>query len=331
MTRSSPPAIMTGSVLESADRRHSLTLDHVIKRVLVALCAATVLTSLVSCSPEASTPSGPACSPANPPEDGTTRHRIEFQGEESSYLRHLPPGYDGRTRLPVVMLFHGLGDDAEGILAWTRMDELADTEDAIVVVPEGDRTDLAWDFSAGADDPDSDVSFAHAVLERVKDTTCVDERRVYAAGFSNGSTLTLALACEASHDFAAFGAVSGPYYAPRCDSSPPRPIIYFHGANDLIIPYGGARTVIGDLPGVTETLTYWAEHNECDSPARTSRESPDIKVSRWTGCASDSDVSAYLIDGGDHTWPGGFDGPGSGGIKATELMWEFFSEHALLP
>jgi polyhydroxybutyrate depolymerase len=303
----------------------------VITRVLVAICFVAAMTPLVSCSPESTSPSGPAGSPANAPEDGTTRHRIEFEGQERNYLRHLPPGYDGRTRLPVIMLFHGLGDDADGILAWTRMDELADTEDAIVVVPEGGRTNPAWDFSAGADDPDSDVAFAHELVDRVMETTCVDERRVYAAGFSNGSTLTLALACEDDRTFAAFGAVSGPYYDPRCDSAPPRPIIYFHGANDMIIPYGGAKTIIGDLPGVTETLTYWAAHNECDSPARTSRESADVKVSRWTGCAANSDVWAYLIAGGAHAWPGGFDGEGSGGIGATELMWEFFSEHTLLP
>jgi polyhydroxybutyrate depolymerase len=303
----------------------------VITRVLVAICVVAAMTPLVSCGPESSSPSGSACSPANPPDDGTTRHQIEFQGKERSYLRHLPPGYDGRTRLPVIMLFHGLGDDAEGILAWSRMAELADTEDAIVIVPEGGRTVLAWDFSAGADDPDSDVSFAHHLVDRVMDTTCVDERRVYAAGFSNGSTFTLALACEDVRMFAAFGAVAGPYYDPRCDSAPPRPIIYFHGANDLIIPYAGARTIIGDLPGVTETLTYWTAHNECDSPARTSRESADVKVSRWTGCADDGDVSAYLIAGIGHTWPGAFDGAGTGAASATELMWEFFSEHTLLP
>ena len=303
-----------------------------ITRVLFALCVVAAMTTLVSCGPDASTASGPACSPANPPEDGTTRHQIEFQGKERTYLRHLPPGYDGRTRLPVIMLFHGLGDDAEGIMAWTRMDELADTEDAIVVVPEGGRTVLAWDFSAGADDPKSDVAFAHELLDRVKDTTCVDERRAYAAGFSNGSTLTLALACEDSRDFAAFGAVAGPYYDPhRCDSAPPRPIIYFHGANDLVIPYAGAKTIIGDLPGVTEALTYWAAHNECDSPAKSSRVSAEVKVSRWTGCAANSDVSAYLIAGGAHAWPGGFDEAGSSGIRATQLIWEFFSEHTLLP
>ena len=302
-----------------------------IKRVLVALCVVAAMTSLVSCGPESPTPSGPACSPAKPPEDGTTRHRIEFQGTERQYLRHLPPDYDGRTRLPVIMLFHGLGDDADGILGFTGMDELADTEDAIVVVPEGGRTVLAWDFDAGSDDPKSDVTFAHELLDRVKDTTCVDERRVYAAGFSNGSALTLALACEDSRDFAAFGAVAGPYYDPRCDSAPPRPIIYFHGANDLIVPYAGAKTIIGDLPAVTDALTDWAAHNECDSPAETSRVSSDVRLSQWTGCAADSDVSAYLVAGGDHTWPGGFGGAGSGGIGATELMWSFFSEHALLP
>ena len=63
----------------------------------------------------------------------------------------------------------------------------------------------------------------------------------------------------------------------------------------------------------------------------SSRVSAEVKVSRWTGCAANSDVSAYLIAGGAHAWPGGFDEAGSSGIRATELIWEFFSEHTLLP
>lgn len=285
---------------------------------------------LVSCSPEPPA-QGPACSPAQPPADGTSEHRINSQGSERSYLLHVPPGYDGRTRLPVIFLFHGVGDTARNLLEATGMDELADDEDVVVVAPEGSGAVPAWSFQATSDDPPPDVAFVHELLDRVKDTACVDERRVYAAGFSNGSTLTLALACEDNRGFAAFGAVSGPFYNPRCDSAPPRPIIYFHGTNDLIIPYSGARTIIGELPGVTEALTEWATHNRCDRPAATSRVSPQVTLSRWTGCADGSDVSAYRIADGVHTWPRAAYLDGSDGIRATELMWGFFSEHALLP
>ena len=44
-----------------------------------------------------------------------------------------------------------------------------------------------------------------------------------------GRGFALALACESSRDFAAFAAVSGRYFEPRCDVAPPRPILYFLG------------------------------------------------------------------------------------------------------
>ena len=251
-------------------------------------------------------------------------------GTERSYVLHIPPGYDGSTRLPVIFLFHGVGDNAESLLRATRMDQLADEEDAIVVAPEGSGTVPAWHFRPKSGEPASDVTFAHELLDRVKDTTCVDDRRVYAAGFSNGSTLVLALACEDDRDFAAFGAVSGAYYAPHCDDAPPRSIIYFHGAADLVIPFAGAETVLGELPGVTEALTDWAEHDECRRPASTSKASPDVTLYRWNGCARGSDLTAYVLADGDHSWPPGWDGvtePGE--IRATNLIWAFFSEHPL--
>ena len=303
------------------------------RSLVTAAFAVAVVMTLVGCGsgspPDA--PSGVPCSPAQPPDEGTTEHRITSEGTERSYVLHVPPGYDGRTRLPVIVLLHGVGDEPRNLLEATGMDELADDEEVIVVAPEGSGVVPAWNFRATSDDPPSDVAYVHELLDRVKDTICVDDRRVYAAGFSNGSTLTLALACEDSRDFAAFGAVSGQYYDPRCDSAPPRPIIYFHGADDPVIPYSGAETIIGELPGVTEALTDWAEHNRCDLLPSTSQVSPQVTLSQWEGCAAGSEVSAYLLAGESHSWPGAPGWSNSNEIRATELMWKFFSEHALLP
>ena len=293
----------------------------------VLLAAVTVTATLASCSPES--PAAFTCSPAHMPDEGTTEQKITSAGTERSYLLHIPPGYDGSTRLPVIFLFHGVGDHAESLLRATGMDQLADEEGAIVVAPEGSGTVPAWHYRPESGEPASDVTFAHELLDRVKDTTCVDDRRVYATGFSNGSTLVLALACEDDRDFVAFGAVSGPYYAPHCDDAPPRSIIYFHGAADYVIPFSGAETLLGELPGVTEALTAWAEHDEC-GPVRTSKASADVTLFRWNGCARGSALTAYVLADGDHSWPPGWDGVAQAGeIRATDLIWEFFSKHAL--
>jgi polyhydroxybutyrate depolymerase len=306
----------------------------------VALALVAVTSTLVSCGPT-DEPSGPQCSTVQPRTEGTTKHAIESQGVGRSYLVRVPPGYDGRTRLPVVLLFHGIGGDARAALATSRMDELSDQEDVIIVAPQGAGIIPSWNYRSADDESASDVAFAHDVLDRVKDTTCVDPDRVYAAGFSNGSALTLALACENSHDFAAFGAVSAPFYEPRCDDAPPRSIIYFHGAADIIVPYGGADTIIGEMPAVTDALTSWATHDQCRQPAKKSTVSRHVTLSRWSGCARGTDVAAYEVAGGGHRWPGGIDvvpretnteaknlqGVMTQEIHATKLMWKFFSEH----
>ncbi len=278
---------------------------------------AAVAAGLAACGSEA--PPALSCSPQNLPPPGTTEHRITSDGTERSYLLHIPPDYDGSTRFPVIFAFHGVGDQAGSFVSATGMDRLADRQGAIVVAPEGSGGLPAWSFRAEGDQPAADVSYVHELVDRVKDTTCVDERRVYAAGFSNGSTLVLSLACEPNRDFAAFGAVSGPYYTSRCDDAPARSIFYVHGAADLIIPFDGAKTILGDLPAVADALTDWAEHDECRRPASTTTVMPSVTQYRWTGCARGGDVQAYVVAGGAHTWPG----------WVTDRMWSFFADHAL--
>ena len=308
--------------------------------------AIVLMTALVSCGTERS--SGPRCSPELTIATGTTERQIESGADERSYLLHVPPSYDGRTRLPVIVLFHGLGGDAGDVLRSTRMDELADEEGAVIVAPQGSGIIASWDFGSDSDKPGADVAFAHDLLDEVKGTACVDPDRVFAAGFSNGSALALALACEDSTDFAAFAGVAAPFFAQRCRSAPPRSIIYFHGAADVVVPYSGSKTIIGRLPGVIEAMTRWALHDECRRPARTSTVSEHVQLYRWTRCAGSHDISAYVVAAGGHAWPGGIDlrTPADRGradaemlprtgttqeISATDLMWSFFARHPRSP
>lgn len=322
--------------------RRTSTLVLVTPRIMSLVLAVALTAGIGSCGTEQS--SGPRCSPGLAVATGTTQRQIEFGGDERSYLLHVPPAYDGRTRLPVIMLFHGFGGDARDVLHSTRMDELADKENALIVAPQGSGIISSWDFGSDSDQPGTDVAFAHDLLDDVKEAACVDADRVFAAGFSNGSALALALACEDSSDFAAFAGVAAPFYAKRCQSAPPRSIIYFHGAADVVVPYSGSKTIIGRLPGVIEAMTTWAMHDECRRPAQTSTVSKHVELYRWTRCAGSHDISAYVVASGGHAWPGGIDlrtPAGRNGsdaeavprtgmtqeINATDLMWSFFSRH----
>lgn len=277
---------------------------------------------------------GDECVPARSLAEGTTEHMIASGGESRTYLLHVPPGYDGSTKTPVVVLFHGYGGTSATMLQTTHMVRLADDKGFLLVAPQG-RGDIArWDFESPVDMEGSDLGFVRDLVSQVKSETCVDAKRVYAAGFSNGSALTLALACDGTTKFAAYGAVSAPYYADSCTKAPPEPIIYFHGMRDKVVPYDGAYTLIGRLPPVNQAISQWVRHDGCPASGSTTTVSEHVRHFVWKSCANGAAVELYAVDNGGHRWPGGtasspgrVDGITTQEIDASMLIWEFFERH----
>jgi len=279
-----------------------------------------------------SKPSG--CSIARSLPAGTTTQTIESGGHTRTYLLHVPPSYDGNTRAPVALMFHGLGGDPQTVLDATDMADRADADGTILVMPLGRGTPSEWKFRKPAGDPGSDLTFVRDLVQHLQRTGCTDPSRLYAAGFSNGSALVLALACDGTTRFAAYAAVSGPFYERRCDDAPPASIIYFHGMSDTTVPFEGAETVIGRLPPVNDTMSKWATRGRCPSSAAFTTADDSVHHFAWRRCKGGTDVDIYAVVGGVHGWPGG--GPMSPGrasqtedspVDATALLWTFFERH----
>lgn len=281
---------------------------------------------------------GPCSTPA-PGIIGTSQRTMTFGGADRRYLVHVPASYDGSRPLPVVVLFHGLGRDPESMLRMTRMDQLADTEDAVVVAPQALGKVPAWRFREVDGRDGADLAFVDALLDDVRSTTCTDESRTYAVGFSNGGALTMALACRDDDRFAAYASVAGPYRTPECAQAPARPLIVFHGMKDKVVPLkGAAKTKIGRLPSAVLTAARWAQQNGCLPGARTKLPGGVVHLA-YTPCAGGADVEAYFLGVGKHRWPGG-DAPGAtvdsprtrpakGDVDATQLIWDFVRTHSI--
>lgn len=275
------------------------------------------------------------CAPARSLPTGSTTRTIESGGQHRRYLVRVPPGYDGSTKTPMVLLFHGLGGSPQAVIDTTSMGDLADKDDTILVAPLARGRVTEWDFRTPISDPTSDLAFVRDLVKQLKADACIDSSRVYAAGFSNGSVLALALACDGTTKFAAYGAVSGPYWSDSCRSSPPASIIYFHGLRDKVVPYGGAETVIGPLPPVNDVMASWAAHDSCPAASATTTVAQHVRHYTWSKCKDGSGVNVYVVDNGGHRWPGGTPVPSgrvSGvmtqEIDASTLIWRFFDQHA---
>ncbi len=257
------------------------------------------------------------CTDARTLPAGTTAHTMQHDGQVRSYLLHVPPGYDATRRAPVVVMFHGLGGTPAKILAASGMSSLADRDAFIVVAPLARGAVSQWDFRSPPDDAVSDAHFTRALVGEVRSRGCIDDSGVYAAGFSNGSALVLALACDEQSPFAAYGAVSGPYIAPDCSRAKPASIAYFHGMRDERVPYAGAETVIGPMPSVDDTVAEWVAHDRCPAVGATTTAIGALRHFSWRGCADGSAISVHVLEDEGHRWPGSQ-------IDASSVMWEFF-------
>lgn len=329
-----------GRVVSVVGRARTPVSGLLVVAVVIALVAALVLAGASTArSNDAAAPRVVvgACGTPAPGVIGTSQRTLSFQGVERRYLLHVPASYDGSRAMPVVVLFHGLGRGPEEMLNMTRMDQLADTENAVVVAPQALGKVPAWQFREVDGREGADVAFVDALLDDVRSTTCTDESRTYAVGFSNGGALTMALACRADHRFAAYASVAGPYRTDECDDAPASPLITFHGLKDTVVPVKGADdTKIGPLPSAIATTSRWATQNGCLPGRRTELGDGVVRLG-YDPCAGNADVVAYFLGKGKHRWPGGDEpgakvpsprvDPAAGDLDATQLIWDFVRTH----
>ncbi|MEO8215932.1 MAG: PHB depolymerase family esterase [Acidobacteriota bacterium] len=265
-------------------------------------------------------------------------------GLERRYFVHLPPQYDGRRALPVVLALHGGGGRGDRMDSQTGLTSLADRQGFIVVYPNGtgrfgDRllTWNSWNCCGFAHVQNiDDVSFFRALISRLKVDYRVDSRRIFATGMSNGGMMTYRLGCELSDQIAAIAPVAGALNGP-CAPSSPVSVIIFHGIEDQHVPFAGGSPRKKVDPheridnSVATAVSFWVGRDKCNrSPSSESRA--DAKITRYRSCNAGTEVVLYAIQDQGHAWPGGNRGTLLADIPSTmtsasELIWDFFKSH----
>ncbi|MEU5877216.1 PHB depolymerase family esterase [Spirillospora sp. NPDC047279] len=259
-----------------------------------------------------------------------------------SYLLTLPGNHGGRTPVPLVVDLHGLRSTGFQQAVYGRMATVGSARGFAVVEPEsaGDRT--GWKLP-GMTGGAADIAYVGALLDHLERTLCLDRRREFATGFSNGAGLSAALVCGLRGRLAAVAPVAGLNLARPCATARPTTIITFHGTADRVLPYRGGAPFGGDrrqipgwmmptngvfvLPAVPTLAEGWARTFAC---AKTRRDVPArgiVRVSR-TGCKAGVRVELYTVRSGGHTWPGGLPlglGRTTDQMDATKLILDAFS------
>jgi polyhydroxybutyrate depolymerase len=314
---------------------------------LARLVGASLVLSALFAVPPAAASAKQACDLPSP--SGTRTIPLSAHGQDRSFLLHVPPGYDGRHRLALVMNLHGYGLSGEAQMAISRMAALADRKGFAVAAPDGSIRigpgRFAWHVPGGGSAPPgtpNDERYLLSVIRTVGRTVCTNARRIFFTGYSGGARMSSQMACDFSDRIAAiapvvglragFAAKRGSRWVPRrstCKPERPVPVLAFHGTADTVAPYPGDDDPFWGY-GVRTALARWATIDHCARRPATRRIADTVDLIRYPRCRGGAEVALYRAKGAGHFWPGsGAGGPLNQRIDATKRMWTFFERHPL--
>jgi polyhydroxybutyrate depolymerase len=270
---------------------------------------------------------------ARPHAAGQFTQKFTFKGEARTYQLYVPKSYSGTKKVPLVLNFHGYGSDAVQQMAYGNFKPLADRDDFLIVAPDGQVPGNRHFNLGGEAGLQNDIEMVSALIDHIEATLCVNAKRVYSTGMSDGGAMTSMLACRMSDRIAAFAPVA---LVLACGATKSVPIIAFAGTADPVIQFNGGKVnccggpTLGSEP---DAMASWAATNHCLVKFRDKQLGTEVTRRRWTGCARRSAAIFYIIEGGGHTWPGSIPverlGPTTKQIDASETIWKFFKGRSL--
>lgn len=283
------------------------------------------------------------CAPAGTASDsgqlvtaGTDQTTLIQVGNLSrSYIVRAPD--DVEAPMPLLIMFHGAGGDADKAERATGFSEAAASQKFVVAYPNGTQAnsvegELSWNAGAccglARTDQVDDVGFILAMIAELQATYPIDPERIYLAGFSNGGMMSYRLACEHGDLFAGVAVVSGALNYSPCAPDVPLSVLIIHGQADLTVPYNGgetnARTAqrFGQWTNTSVALAteFWRVHDRCGRDAVVTSDE-FTTTARYSGCNAGVSLDVVTIPEGTHTWPR----VDTLGVDGSELILEFFA------
>ena len=248
---------------------------------------------------------------------------IVHNGINREYVLYIPNSYNGISNVPLMLNFHGFGGSASDYIIEADMSSLAETENFILVYPQGSCLDGSshWNACPNGGDNKSDADdfgFVESMINEISSQYNIDMERVYAAGYSNGGMMAYGLANYKSDLIAAVASVSGAMLDCTGSTSHPMPVLHLHGTSDGVLPYNGGN----GWNSAQSTLEHWINFNNTVlTPTLTS----DNNIEHYVYDQGDSLVSVehYKYIGGDHVW---FNSTFQG-QNTSELVWSFLSRY----
>jgi len=219
------------------------------------------------------------------------------QGGEREWAIYLPENYDPERAYPLVVQLHGCTSGTNNVPV-----ERESGEDAIHVRGTGSGGNTCWDYQA-------DLPFFDTMVDGVKQAACVDEDRVFAAGYSSGAWFISLLACVRGDVLRAAGTVAGGNARGNGACTGSIAQIFIHALDDTENYWDN-----GQGSNHINAMRALVEANGC-TPDSAVPEPPE-PCERYQGCG-ENPVKVCNPATGGHSRRDDY---------AAAAFWEFFSE-----
>jgi poly(hydroxyalkanoate) depolymerase family esterase len=261
------------------------------------------------------------------------------------YRLYKPPGIRRNEALPLLVMLHGCGQDAEALADSSRMNRIAARERFFVLYPEQDRLSNVqgcWNwYDTRTGRAQAEANSIGAAIEQICLSQSVDRKRIALAGISAGAGMAVLLATHHPERFQAIVMHSG--IAPGVAHSSASAIKAMFGQSvttsplpaiapnvrlpALLVIHGSADHVVAPMNGA-EAAFRWGERvgARASTPRRVqrgTRHAAMITDYRKSGRV----VATFCeVEKLGHAWSGGAAGhPYSdpGGPDASRMIWSF--------
>jgi len=269
---------------------------------------------------------------------------IEHEGLERSFLIYVPTNI--KENAPLVVAIHGYTSSAKTLMGYSGINQVADKEGFLVAYPQGTKDsrdnnffNVGYEFHS--DSKVNDVNFIREIVLNLTKDYKLNSKRVFATGMSNGGDMSYLLACTSSDLFTAVAPVAGVMMKDTLENCNPVkkiPIFEIHGTKDSISKFEGDMNnedkwgAYYDLPS---TIEFWvnkhalSEKETIQLENKNTEDGTTITFERYWSDESQQEVWFYIVNDGNHTWPGMtglFSRTANQDINSAEEIWKFFSK-----
>ncbi len=260
-------------------------------------------------------------------------------GRTRTYRLYVPRSLTKRAA-PLLVALHGRGGSAKGFENRTGFDDLAEANKFLVVYPNGtfsSEAPIGRVWNAGgccgsarqAVDNVNDVRFISLLIDKIESDYNVNQKRVFAAGHSNGAMMGFRLACQLSNKIVAVGLQSGTLFVNKCPHKKPVAVLEIHGTADAFVPIEGGEGPSDpapvDFPPPRDGLKKLAASNHCQKATLTSTDPDDPALSYevWHHCKNGARVRWIKVEGAGHAWMPS----SSASFDSSAAVWAFLAVH----